>query len=352
MAWTPEQKKAIELTGTNIIVSAGAGSGKTAVLTTRVLEKLKNGTHINELLILTFTNAAAAEMKQRIKTNIEKNNLLNELDLLDTSYITTFDSFALSIVKKYHYLLNISNKINITDSSLIALQKRKILDDIFEKNYQNPSINFQNLINTLCIKDDNNLKEEILRIANKLSIKTDLNTYLNNYLVEYYSEANINKLINDYQNILNQSVNELFLELENYQMDFETDYYTKLQETFSPLKSNDLDTLIATIKALKLPSLKRGSDEISKFAKEKINKKLKELKSITIYGYKENIINDYKDTKSLIEPLLSILKDFFNNLTTYKRNNEIYDFTDIAKLSLEILKNNKSIRLELKNYFK
>ena len=272
MAWTPEQKKAIELTGTNIIVSAGAGSGKTAVLTTRVLEKLKNGTHINELLILTFTNAAAAEMKQRIKTNIEKNNLLNELDLLDTSYITTFDSFALSIVKKYHYLLNISNKINITDSSLIALQKRKILDDIFEKNYQNPSINFQNLINTLCIKDDNNLKEEILRIANKLSIKTDLNTYLNNYLVEYYSETTINKLINDYQNILNQSVNELLLELENYQMDFETDYYIKLQETLWPLKSDDLDTLIATIKALKLPSLKRGSDEISKFAKEKINK--------------------------------------------------------------------------------
>ncbi len=352
MAWTPEQKKTIELTGTNIIVSAGAGSGKTAVLTTRVLEKLKNGTHINELLILTFTNAAAAEMKQRIKANIEKNNLLTELDLLDTSYITTFDSFALSIVKKYHYLLNISNKINITDSSLIALQKRKILDDIFEKNYQNPSINFQNLINSLCIKDDNNLKEEILRIANKLSIKTDLNTYLDNYLVEYYNETTINKLINDYQSILNKSVNELFLELENYQMDFETDYYTKLQETFSPLKSNDLDTLIATIKALKLPSLKRGSDEISKFAKEKINKKLKELKSITIYGYKENIINDYKDTKSLIEPLLSILKDFFNNLTTYKKNNEIYDFTDIAKLSLEILKNNKSIRLELKNYFK
>ena len=91
MAWTPEQKKAIELTGTNIIVSAGAGSGKTAVLTTRVLEKLKNGTHINELLILTFTNAAAAEMKQRIKANIEKNDLLTELDLLDTSYITTFD---------------------------------------------------------------------------------------------------------------------------------------------------------------------------------------------------------------------------------------------------------------------
>ena len=67
MAWTSEQIKAIEEEGTNIIVSAGAGSGKTAVLTTRVLEKVKKKIHINELLILTFTNAAAAEMKERIK---------------------------------------------------------------------------------------------------------------------------------------------------------------------------------------------------------------------------------------------------------------------------------------------
>ena len=105
MAWTPDQLKAIQESGSNIIVSAGAGSGKTAVLTTRVLEKLNHGIHINELLILTFTNAAAAEMKERIKKNIEKENLSDELELIDASYITTFDSFALSLVKKYHYLL-------------------------------------------------------------------------------------------------------------------------------------------------------------------------------------------------------------------------------------------------------
>ena len=101
MAWTNEQLKAIEESDTNIIVSAGAGSGKTAVLTTRVLEKVKKGIHINELLILTFTNAAAAEMKERIKKNLIEENLIDEINKLDTAYITTFDSFALSMVKKF-----------------------------------------------------------------------------------------------------------------------------------------------------------------------------------------------------------------------------------------------------------
>ena len=69
--WTSEQKDAIYNSGNNIIVSAGAGSGKTAVLTTRVLHKLSLGIHMNELLILTFTKAAAAEMKERIRKKIK-----------------------------------------------------------------------------------------------------------------------------------------------------------------------------------------------------------------------------------------------------------------------------------------
>jgi ATP-dependent helicase/nuclease subunit A len=123
--WTKEQNDAILKDKSNIIVSAGAGSGKTAVLSERVIRKLKEGIHVNELLILTFTNAAAKEMKERIRKKIKKEGLLNELELLDTSYITTFDSYALSILKKYHYRLNISNNLQIVDSDLINYKKGK-----------------------------------------------------------------------------------------------------------------------------------------------------------------------------------------------------------------------------------
>ena len=112
MAWTKDKEEAITRTGLNIIVSAGAGSGKTAVLTERTIRKLLNGGNINRLLILTFTNAAAAEMKNRIRKAIKKAGLKEQLDYIDSAYITTFDSFALSVVKKYHSKLDLSPNIS------------------------------------------------------------------------------------------------------------------------------------------------------------------------------------------------------------------------------------------------
>ena len=163
--WTPEQKRAINESGTNIIVSAGAGSGKTAVLTQRVITKLKNGISINNLLILTFTNAAAMEMKERIRGALSSDeSLSSELELLDSSYITTFDSFALSIVKKYHYLLNISKDISILDKSICDNVRSQILDDIFEEKYYNKDENYLKMINDLTVKDDTTIKKEILSL--------------------------------------------------------------------------------------------------------------------------------------------------------------------------------------------
>ena len=136
MAWTMEQQEAIDREGKNIIVSAGAGSGKTPVLTARVQRKLKSGVHVNELLVLTFTNAAAAEMKERIRKTINKTpGLEEEANLIDGAYITTFDSFSLSMVKKYHTRLNVTNNIKISDEVVIDMKKREILDEIFDENY-------------------------------------------------------------------------------------------------------------------------------------------------------------------------------------------------------------------------
>ena len=194
--WTDEQLDAITHDNSNIIVSAGAGSGKTAVLSERVLEKLKKGINVDELLILTFTNAAAHEMKERIRDKISKDESLKEqLDKIDSAYITTFDSYALSIVKKYNYILNVGKNISIIDSSVIAIKKDEFLDSIFEELYKENNLEFTKLIGDLYIKDDTEFKKSILRINDKLDLRYDKETYLDNYINNMFNDEYINKYI-------------------------------------------------------------------------------------------------------------------------------------------------------------
>ena len=190
--WTPEQQLAIDTSGTNIIVSAGAGSGKTAVLTERVITKLRQGISINELLILTFTKAAASEMKERIRKAIKKDpSLHKQLELIDTAYITTFDSYALSVVKKYHYLLNVSKDINIGNDNVLKLEKKKIIDTIFEEMYEKEDSSFLTMINDLCSKDDEEIRNYVFNLYEKLSLRIDKNSYLDNYLSGFYNNSKL-----------------------------------------------------------------------------------------------------------------------------------------------------------------
>ena len=170
MNFTENQQKAITTSGKNIIVSAGAGSGKTAVLTERVLRLVKEGIKPNNLLILTFTNAAAKEMKERIKSKLIKENFEEEASLVDSSYITTFDSFSLAILKKYHYLLNISNNITPAEETIILIEKEKILENIFDKLYQEEHPAFTNLIRDFSLKSDDDIRKLILKIYSKLEL--------------------------------------------------------------------------------------------------------------------------------------------------------------------------------------
>ena len=158
--WTSEQKEAIEKSGSNIIVSAGAGSGKTAVLSERVIYKIENGIHVNELLILTFTKAAAAEMKDRIRKKISKREeFKSELDLINSA--------------------NITNNINITDDSIVQICKNKILDETFEELYALEDEEFIKLIKERTIKNDKTIRTNILKLGNIIDGYIDPDAFYN-----------------------------------------------------------------------------------------------------------------------------------------------------------------------------
>lgn len=352
MAWTPEQLQAINEEGKNIIVSAGAGSGKTAVLTERVIRKLKSGIHINELLVLTFTNAAAAEMKERIRKAINKTEgLENEANLIDGAYITTFDSFSLSMVKKYHTKLNVSNNIKITDDVIINIEKNRILDEIFEENYLSPTKNFTNLIKDFCLKDDKELKNYIQNIYKKIELKYDRKEYLNTYIEKTYSKENIDNYLNEYLNYIDsyrENIKELLISLNDY---FDGTYVTKVEDTLSKFLNATTYEEICTSLDFKLPTVPRNSEEEGKNIKSTISSLLKEVKELLIYETTEEMKEEILSTKSNAEVIISILKELDKRLSNYKNENEVFNFTDIALLAIKVVKENEDIRKELVENF-
>ena len=198
MNWTKEQQLAIEKEGCNLIISAGAGSGKTAVLSERVLRKLQEGVDIRNILILTFTNEAAGEMKERIRKKIKKAGLKDQLAYLDAAYITTFDAYAFSLVKKYHYLFNLDANLSIIDSSVINLEKKRILDDIVMDLYNSKDPLYLKLVSDFTSRDDALIKDAILNISNTLDLRYDKKDYLNCYINQFYSDEYVDKIFEEY----------------------------------------------------------------------------------------------------------------------------------------------------------
>ena len=347
--WTKEQSDAINKDGTNIIVSAGAGSGKTAVLSERVLRKLKEGVNVNELLILTFTKAAAKEMKERIRKKIKKEPSLSaQLELIDSAYITTFDSYSLSVLKRYHYLLNLPKNIGITDSTLVQIKKEEILDNIFEELYEEKNEKFEEFISTFCTKDDKEIRNYLLNIYSKLELKTDKKEYLEKYINEYFNEEKIRNDINLFEKSILKKKEKIEENVKELSFLMDGKNYTKLLDSLSPLLNSENYRDVKINLSVSMPRMQKLSDE-EKELKEEINEGIKELKNICIYESTDEIYKSILSTKKYVECIIDILTLLNDRITKYKLENNMYEFNDVASLSIKILKEFPFAREEIKN---
>lgn len=181
MPWTKEQENAIYARDCSVLVSAAAGSGKTAVLVERILSKVldeDNPVDVDEFLVVTFTKAAAAQMRDKIAAKIEaelekqpdNQHLIKQMTLVNRADITTIDSFCLRIVKENFSLLDIDSTINIGDNGMMELIKADVLEELFEEKYKSNKdageyVDFYTLVDIFSgDKMDEDLKEQILKV--------------------------------------------------------------------------------------------------------------------------------------------------------------------------------------------
>ena len=145
--WTKEQQQVISLLHRNILVSAAAGSGKTAVLVERIITMIADKDHpvdIDKLLVVTFTNAAAAEMSERIATALEKKveedldnmYLRRQVNLVRNAHICTFHSFCQSVIRNHFHTIGIDPSFRIGDETELKLLKNEVMEELFEQHYE------------------------------------------------------------------------------------------------------------------------------------------------------------------------------------------------------------------------
>lgn len=342
MKWSLKQLEAIEKENSNILVSAGAGSGKTAVLTERVINKLRNKScHINELLILTFTNDAAAEMKSRISAAIRKDPLLkDEEELLDIAYITTFDSYALSVLKKYSYLLNIDKNITVLDDVILKYLMEKLLDDVFMEYYDAKDERFLAFIKDYAVKDDKEVKKYITKLYFDIDLIIDKETYFKKFkeniplkFDEYYEECK-RIIVSKFRNLMQEAEEKEYL------------YRDPLTALFAFKEATDLKE-IAALKSLSLPYVAKDLSKEDGKIKDAFNKKVKDLGiEAASFSDIETLKLEYLASFKHLDIILEIIDNLDQKLRAKQKEYNSYTFTSIAKMAVKLFKEYPEVRKE------
>lgn len=359
MAWTKEQEEAITKRGESIIVSAGAGSGKTAVLSERILTFCKNGGDIRRVLVLTFTEAAASEMKERIRKKLKENHLDREAEYIDSAYITTFDSYSLSIVKKYYYVLGLKKGISIMDSALIETKMDEIIRNLFTEYYLSEDPRFYSFLKKYSLQDDKDILKMVKDMTNSLELIVDADRFIAEYEDTYFSSNKKNEILSSYSAYVIEEVEEFISSMEELKSEALYDprcegFLSNIDIFLSHLSSFDsYSNLYQEITLYELPRLPRNVDERVKELKEIASDKLKSLKQNVFKGYPtlDSMWDEILSTKNDVLFLLEMCKRTMDRLFEYKIHMNMFGFMDIAKLAIKLVKENPDIKDELKNSY-
>ena len=368
MNWTKEQQDAIYKKDSNILVAAAAGSGKTAVLVERIIQKILNdGIDIDKLLVVTFTNAAASEMRERVLEAIykkldeepENENLQRQIILLGKSNICTIHSFCLDVIKNNFFEIDLSANFRIAAEEEIELLKQEVLENIFEKLYENEDERFAKLVDTYTgYRGDEPLKEIVLKIYRFMQsspfpkewLLEKVNMFKNQDEKDFAKSSWGEILIKNLQEEIIDGINSLkvirnklekYYELEKYKLTIESDI-----EIFKSLydateKSWDLSFEIA--KDMKLKSwpidkkIVMDAKDEAKTARDTVkNKLMKIIKEILIYD-SEAAFRDIYEMYEVLEILKDVIFKFDEEFMKKKRERNIIDFNDIEHYALKIL---------------
>lgn len=367
--WTEQQRNAIYATEGSVLVSAAAGSGKTAVLVERVINLItreNNPVDVDRLLIVTFTRAAAAEMKQRISAALTEllnddpynAQLLKQKQLLYNASISTIDSFCSEIVREYFHTLDISRDFRLADEGELDILRSQALDITFEKFYTEDNGDFSHLVDAFSSKGgDIKLRETVLKICEFLSTQPFPEKWLDDML-ENYGDIPIaktiwGKILIDYaqtavSHAVNLTENSLKLLCED----------EKLQTALLPLIEGDNVFLSTLQKKLLSEGWDEIANHISNFVvgrfnaprgykehpikltvaenRNEVKETIKDLQNYFSWSEKEAKV-EISQIQKLVTTLFNAVRAYLESFSALKSKKNILSFADIESLTVKLL---------------
>ena len=370
MNFTPDQQRVIDTRGCNILVSAAAGSGKTAVLVERIIQMITDERHpvdIDRLLIVTFTSAAAAQMRERISKAVaqkleehpESEHLQKQTSLIHNAQITTIDSFCLFVIRNNFNEIGLDPALRVADESEVKLIEADVMGRLLEEAHTEPTERFLHFIECYSTgTNEKKIEEAILRLYHFSMSYPFPEQWLIERL-EDYRIGEIGELSNKkwfqcalayIRTILQECKNRLHqaLELANsvggpiqYMDNLVSDIglIEKFQRATDYNELYDLFTYSAftRLSGRKAEGVDPILKEMVKAIRDEVKKNIADLKKFLFQISVENTLRDMAACQESVEELVSLTLDFKKMLDQSKRDRNVIDFSDMEHFALQIL---------------
>lgn len=372
--WNSQQKKAIETKQKNILVSASAGSGKTTVLIARLMDLvMKDHVSIDAICAMTFTEAAANEMKKRLATELQKAYeqsvdskeqafITKQLTGIQTAHISTIHSFCLSIIQDYYYMIGLSAKriSKVMDNSLMDTYQKHALKETFALQYKKQDEPFLTLTQMFSARPENDeaLQSMIQSLASLASSKSDSDAWLASLPMQYRNLSHIEDLHDDlqtnffeyfmveskrYEEALHK-IEELFIlkyQEEVKKRSIVTQKLQALPALFAALKEHDYmefrQTFINIAHAIVPTSPDKEDIEYTRIRKELL---ALEDHLLALLFREDEFLHDLQMLYPYISKLVEMCSDYRRCYADLKEANEMIDFDDMEHFALAILQAN------------
>lgn len=391
MKWTQEQQNVIDFRNRNILVSAAAGSGKTAVLVERIIGKItdkNNPVDIDRLLVVTFTKAAAAEMRERIGNAIEKlleehpedENLRRQQTLLHNAQITTIDSFCLFVVRNHFEEIGLEPNFRIADPGEIKLLEMDVLNEVFEREYERQTPQFLGLVDAYSDKRSNKaVKDMVSKIYTQSASnpwpKEWVTSLIKPYMADSAEELLATEMMQGIYVYVKSILCDMPARLESYR---QIAISEPGLEKYAVNIANDIDAFAGVeeiedfadlgafcekiIAAMGNLSAIRGFEgdvqkkESVSEGRNGIKKEVKEIYTRYFAMSLEELVEQLQRMRGIAEELIRVTLCYMDALDARKKEKRVMDFADIEHAALRILvdeqtKEQRATSLEFKHQF-